>query len=368
MSAMSSRTFYSARVFKNQTSANLRRLAASDMPRRSGSGDDVLVNLTNRDTAAPKLACPEKARGGKFFDGMVFAFAGRFSAAQGALKSLVENGGGTCAASVTLKVTHVITTKAAVEAAKRSTSIATAIGRGLPLLHEDYLTRCVEEGELLNLQEFSLGVALVDTAAEEKRASEEEEKEQRRLKAAEIKMHVRVQRRLLLSAFRDLEDWVLNRREAQQKLMGVARDDRLAMGLDAFSALVLLKEGQEKDAKLDALQASMAALQMQQKKHEQDSELQKRKEEEKLRDSLEHRAISSLMPPGDTRLRLVLDTNIYLSTKDAERTWDAFERDHRDTAKILVPQVVLEEIDRKRHHPDAGHPLPLSAYVFSVSL
>jgi len=58
--------------------------------------------------------------------------------------SLVEGGGGSCAASVTLKVTHVVTTKAAVEAEKRSAVIATAIGRGLPLLHENFLGRCVD--------------------------------------------------------------------------------------------------------------------------------------------------------------------------------------------------------------------------------
>jgi len=58
--------------------------------------------------------------------------------------SLVEDGGGSCAASVTLKVTHIITTKAAVEAEKRSAVIATAIGRGLPLLHENFLGRCVD--------------------------------------------------------------------------------------------------------------------------------------------------------------------------------------------------------------------------------
>ena len=112
--------------------------------------------------AAPD-ACPDKAR--RFFDGMVFAFAGRLKVEQGALKRMVEKGGGICATSVTLKVTHVITTKATVEAENRSTAIAKAIGRRLPLLHEDFLTRCVKEGELLKLQEFRLGAAIVERQA-----------------------------------------------------------------------------------------------------------------------------------------------------------------------------------------------------------
>jgi len=36
-----------------------------------------------------------------------------------------------------------------------------------------------------------------------------------------------------------------------------------------------------------------------------------------------HRALDSLYPRTDKRMRLVLDTNIYLhTTRDAERTWD----------------------------------------------
>ena len=119
------------------------------------------------------IAWPEKARKGalkrrkpeRFFDGMVFAFAGRFKVEMGEMKRMVDKGGGICAASVTLKVTHVITTKAAVDSEKRSTVIATAIGRKLVLLHEDFLTRCVEESELLNLQEFRLGAEIVERQA-----------------------------------------------------------------------------------------------------------------------------------------------------------------------------------------------------------
>jgi hypothetical protein len=116
----------------------------------SGSCDaGALDDITN--FGAPVFegkGAPPRAQEGNgtcFFAGMVFAFAGRFSAAQATLKGLVEGGGGSCAATVTLKVTHVISTRAAVEAEKRSAAIATAIGRGLPLLHEDFLARCVDE-------------------------------------------------------------------------------------------------------------------------------------------------------------------------------------------------------------------------------
>jgi hypothetical protein len=125
---------------------------AAGMPRKmSGGGGDAgaLGEITNHGAAAAahaKGAMPfADGAGSRVFAGMVFAFAGRFSAAQAALKGLIEGGGGSCAASVTLKVTHVISTRAAVEDEKRSAAIATAIGRGLPLLHEDFLARCVDE-------------------------------------------------------------------------------------------------------------------------------------------------------------------------------------------------------------------------------
>jgi hypothetical protein len=131
----------------------------------SCGGPDATLQQSDAASTLLPIVCPEKARNPRFFDGMVFAFAGRFKVEQGALKRMVEKGGGICAASVTLKVTHVITTKATVEAEKRSTAITTAIERSLPLLHEDFLTRCVEEGELLNLHKFRLGAAMVDRQA-----------------------------------------------------------------------------------------------------------------------------------------------------------------------------------------------------------
>lgn len=124
----------------------------TEMPRKTSSGSfdgGALDDITNCGSTSleGKDALPRAAEGdGRcVFSGMVFAFAGRFTAAQAALKGLVEGGGGSCAASVTLKVTHVISTRAAVQAEKRSAAIATAIGRGLPLLHEDFLARCVDE-------------------------------------------------------------------------------------------------------------------------------------------------------------------------------------------------------------------------------
>jgi hypothetical protein len=110
-----------------------------------------LLDVTNREPGVSCALAGDKGRASssagaaKVFGGMVFAFAGRFSATQTVLKGWVEGGGGSCAASVTLKVTHVITTRAAVDAEKRSAAIATAIGRGLPLLSEDFLARCVEQ-------------------------------------------------------------------------------------------------------------------------------------------------------------------------------------------------------------------------------
>lgn len=85
------------------------------------------------------------------------------------------------------------------------------------------------QGELLDFHEFNLNTPTVDTAAEEEKRVAEDEKEKRRLKAAESKTHLRVQRRLLLSAFLGLDDWASSMREAQEKLKGLARADRLAL-------------------------------------------------------------------------------------------------------------------------------------------
>lgn len=121
------------------------------MPPAANGGNEApaLLDVTNREAQEANALPGDKKDGSagaaKVFEGMVFAFAGRFSAAQSVLKGWVEGGGGSCAASVTLKVTHVITTRAAVDAEKRSAALATAIGRGLPLLREDFLARCVEQ-------------------------------------------------------------------------------------------------------------------------------------------------------------------------------------------------------------------------------
>ena len=332
---------------------------------------EVTINNHSTKSKAEKHArCKSKAEGmansvseGGVFNGMVFAFAGRFSATQTALKNLVERGGGGCAASVTQKVTHIITTQAAVGAEKRSAVIATAIGRGLPLLREEFLSCCVEAGARLALTEFSLGEkGARDSMVEGVRsAEEEEEKEQRRLKAAELKTQQRVQRRRLLAAFFSISDFASSLRAAQNRLVDMTRLDYLTLGLDAFVSLVRLKRDESKDATICALQADMAALQVQSKQTAQDleQELQQERErvlkdlEQQRRASLEERALLSLRPPDDTRLRFVIDTNIFLHSRgpgeDLARLWDLFERKHCSTAKILIPQVVFEELDRKRN-------------------
>jgi hypothetical protein len=88
------------------------------------------------------------------------------------------------------------------------------------------LSVCLWQGKLLDLREFSLTGG--GDAEEVKRAAEAEEKEERRLRAAEAKTHLRVERRLLLSAFVSLDDWASNVHGAQEKLKGVASADRLA--------------------------------------------------------------------------------------------------------------------------------------------
>ena len=96
-----------------------------------------------------------------------------------------------------------------------------------PAVQADHKRHCWQ-GELLDTQEFNLGSPPIDAAEDARRAAEEEERDQRRLNAAEIKTQLRVQRRLLLSAFLGLDDWSSSSREAQEKLTGVTLGDRLA--------------------------------------------------------------------------------------------------------------------------------------------
>ena len=117
--------------------------------------------------------------------------------------------------------------------------------------------------------------------------------------------------------------------QAHEKLRSLVLADRLNLGLEAFTALVLLRKEEAKDAEMDALQASMAALKMKQAQEERERERARQHE------SLEHCAASSLNPALDTRVRLVIDTNIYLEvSRDVERVWDDFERLHYKTAKV----------------------------------
>lgn len=90
----------------------------------------ALRNITNCDAGTGKRMP---------LAGMVFAFSGKFSTSQGSLKGIVERFGGSCAGSVTKKVTHVITTSVSIALEERPTALATAIGRGLPLLSETFL-------------------------------------------------------------------------------------------------------------------------------------------------------------------------------------------------------------------------------------
>ena len=188
----------------------------------------------------------------------------------------------------------------------------------------------------------------MDAAAEEEKRAADEEKEQRRLNAAEHKTTLRVQRRQLLSAFLGFSDWAQAHLQGKEKLSNLAETDRLNLGLEAFTVLVLIKREQQKDAEMDALQASMAALRL-----KQEQEAQEREQAKKL-ESLEYCAANSLTPRADERMRLVIDTNVYLEiTHEPARMWDEFERQHSATAKVFIPQVVLEEIDKMRHHSHA---------------
>eukprot|EP00960_Hanusia_phi_P002542 73957-Hanusia_phi.AAC.2 len=243
------------------------------------------------------------------FQGMVFAFSGKFSMTQQALKDLVELGSGACAQSVTQKVTHLITTQAALDAEQRAAALATAIGKGLPLVREDFLSACVERRALVNVNDYLL-------RTQNMASGEDEEKRNKVLQAISRNIENRISVNLKRSVFYALEDYASCSRMATERLRAMRRVDLLSFGLEALAS----------SRALDRINESMKNL--------------------RLDNSIEVFAARSLKPEGDKRMRLVIDTNIYLDANPDFCSW--LETLNQTQVKVFIPIAVFEELDRKR--------------------
>ena len=250
--------------------------------------------------------------GTTLFCGMVFAFSGKFKLSQPALKSLVEAHGGACAASVTQKVTHVVTTTAALASDKRATALATAIGRQLPLISESFLTMTSEEGVLQPLASFALDDGASAATASAKQVCQIAGE---MIRKNEVFMIRQAQKRFQLQALWAWADRVEGLESARKTLVHLARRMRLESAMGAFFCAA-----QEKHADLDSVTDAMAKVTL-------DKPV-----------PLEQQAAASLQPADDARVRILVDTNIYMDLSLA--VWDDVERLHKAKAKIMIPHVV----------------------------
>ncbi|EKX44421.1 hypothetical protein GUITHDRAFT_109542 [Guillardia theta CCMP2712] len=243
------------------------------------------------------------------FHGMVFAFSGKFTRPQQTLKELVELGSGSCAQSVTQKVTHVITTQAALDSEKRAAALATAIGKGLPLVKEDFLSACIEKGKLVDMNEYVLRVQKLPSA-------EDEEREMKILEAISRKIENRVCLNMKRNVFYSMEDYASCTRMALERLRAMRRIDLLSFGFESLAT----------GRALDRINQSMKDL--------------------RLDSAMEVMAARSLRPEDDARSRLMIDTNIYLDASPDFCSW--LERLDQKKVKVFIPIAVFEELDKKR--------------------
>lgn len=145
---------------------------------------------TMKETPLKDVTNSDKESSSSVFDGLHFAISGKFTLSKEAFKDLIERNGGKFSATVTQKVTHVITTEANIALEKRPAALATAFGRNLPMVSEEFLHKCLESKSLVKVQDFSL-------VSDSKKSLSEEEK----LMAFEKTVRQKWSRMILKSAF-----------------------------------------------------------------------------------------------------------------------------------------------------------------------
>jgi hypothetical protein len=229
--------------------------------------------------------------------GMVFAFSGKFSTTQPVLKGMVEAQGGAVSSTVTQKVTHLVTMESALTSDKRAAAVATAIGRKLPLVSEDFILQTAESGAALDIAAFLLhcGGADADASAKDvaQGLADDLERKKERIIARQAA------RRSLLEA---LGAWAC-RAEAVAAARTALQQATARMRLDAgFEALLYGVE--KRRGAVQAVTDAMAGVSLGKK-------------------TAEELAADSLRPAGDSRVRLLVDTNVYLN--EPVETWAVLE-------------------------------------------
>lgn len=91
------------------------------------------------------------------FKGETFAISGSLSQPQKDYEELIQKHGGEVASSLTKAVTFLISTEADVKAC--STKVATAQGRGTPILQEGFIGACIAAKKFLDPKKFAIAAA-----------------------------------------------------------------------------------------------------------------------------------------------------------------------------------------------------------------
>jgi hypothetical protein len=251
----------------------------------------------------------------KALSGMVFAFSGKFSMSQNALKSLVEKHGGSCSATVTQKVTHLVSTACAIQQVNKSAALATALGKDLPILSEDFLIS-IDSNPSTRADMKSFLISKSATVGKPDLGGPQEETGSTELSKIAIRCSKKNILKQHLSAWADVA-YSTRKEDKIVKSFSYRRD--LALKDSAFCAL---------------LEAKAAVKQMTQRMSQLG--LSQEQADAARRES----SWRSLRPVKEDRTRLVIDTNVLIA-EDVD-TWDALERIHGDKVKIFVPQVVFE--------------------------
>jgi hypothetical protein len=259
-----------------------------------------------------------KDENSKALSGMVFCFSGKFSMSQNALKTLVEKHGGSCSATVTQKVTHLVTTSCAVQQVNKPAALATALGKDLPILSEDFLVSIDSNPSAsANMETFlltksaTIGKADASGSGEEASSNELSKMATRYSKKTILKHH--------LSAWADV---AYNARKEDKIVQSFSSRRTLALKDFGFSALV--------EARAEVKQMTYRMAQMGLSQEQADA-------------ARRENSWRSLRPEKESRTRLVIDTNVLID--EDVGTWDALETAHGNRVKIFVPQVVFEVSD-----------------------
>eukprot|EP01132_Coremiostelium_polycephalum_P003746 gene3746-4665_t len=136
----------------------------------------------------PKKRVLEETKSEGIFEGLVFSCSGTFTTTQSELFKKIESAGATTSKTVTLKVTHLVTTVD--DYKKRTASVQKAIKQNIPIVLESYITKCIEADKKLPTKDYQINADDDDEEEEEESSEEEKEEEKPKKKVITKKLIV----------------------------------------------------------------------------------------------------------------------------------------------------------------------------------